>query len=551
MNEDTKESSRKKRKGLSWRAWHKWVGLFFSIFILLFCFSGIVMNHRQLLSNCEVSRWWLPEAYHIKDWNQGILRGTLPLDSAMSAELNAPLLAWGGAGCWLTDLQFGEWQDFNTGITPGIDNRKITDVVRTGDGRLWCAGLYDAYTYNNNTHAWEALLLPGNDERISDVALRGGDTIVVMTRSTLYEAVAPDYRFEERPVRTPEGYVNQTTLFKTFWMLHSGDLFGLPGRLVVDCMGLVLIILCLTGIFFFFLPYSLRRSNRKLREAQDEAVKAQAKASVARQARWMKWNLKWHNRFGSSLIILTLLLSVTGMCLRPPFMVPLVLTHTRPIPYSTMDSDNVFHDKLRALRWDDQLGVWLLSTSEGFFALDGNLQTAAPVAIPAEQAPQVSPMGITVFERSADNAGSWLIGSMSGLYRWNPLTGEVIDWYTGEPYTKPSGYPVGGHAVTGYSADMDGSPVVFEYSSAPNVALPPMPEVLSSQPMSLWNFALELHVGRCYEPFLGSILSVLFVFISGLLLTLILLSGYIIYRRSKPKKGKATDKQVLKLTNTL
>ena len=542
MGKDTNDTTKKKHKGLSWRVWHKWVGLFFSIFIILFCFSGIVMNHRQLLSGCEVSRGWLPEAYHIKDWNQGIIRGTMPLDSVMSAELGAPLLAWGQAGCWLTDSKFDKWSDFNAGITPGIDNRKITDVVQTADGRLWCSGLYDAYTYNNNTHAWEALILPGNDERISDIAMRGSDTVVVMTRSTLYEAVAPDYQFRERPVQTPDGYVNQTTLFKTFWMLHSGDLFGLPGRLVVDCMGLVLIVLCITGIFFFFLPYSLRRSNRQLRQATGEAAQTKAKASVARQARWMKWNLKWHNRFGSSLIVLTLLLSVTGMCLRPPFMIPLVLTHTRPVPCSTMDSDNAFHDKFRALRWDDRLGMWLLSTSEGFMTLGGDLQNAVPVVIPAEQAPQVSPMGITVFEKDTDDDASWLIGSMSGLYRWNLLSGSVTDWFTGEPYVKSSGYPVGGHAVTGYSADLAALPAVFDYSSAPNVALPPMPEVLRSQPMSLWNFALELHVGRCYEPFLGSVLSVLFVFISGLLLTLILISGYIIYRRSKPKQRKTTPK---------
>ena len=64
-----------------------------------------------------------------------------------------------------------------------------------------------------------------------------------------------------------------------------------------------------------------------------------------------------------------------------------------------------------------------------------------------------------------------------------------------------------------------------------------MPELMKEQPMALWNFALELHVGRCYSPFIGP-LSVLFVFLAGLLLTLTLISGYIIMNSKKKKKHK-------------
>ena len=39
-----------------WKKYHKWVGLFFSFFILMFCFSGIVLNHRTLFSKVEVNR---------------------------------------------------------------------------------------------------------------------------------------------------------------------------------------------------------------------------------------------------------------------------------------------------------------------------------------------------------------------------------------------------------------------------------------------------------------------------------------------------------------
>ncbi|MCR5394703.1 MAG: PepSY domain-containing protein [Bacteroidales bacterium] len=488
---------------MSWRVWHKWAGILLAIPIMIFCFSGVVLNHRQALSRFAVSRSWLPDAYQIEHWNQGVVRGSLWLSDSVQ-------LLYGQVGMWQTDSAMSYATDYNAGVTPGIDNRKISHVVRTADGQLWASGLYDVWRRDTVSDAWQAVQLPGNEERISDIALRGGDTLVVATRSTLYTAHGPEYTFQERPLPCPEGYTPHTTLFKTVWMLHSGELFGLPGRLVVDMLGIVLFILCVTGIIFFVLRYTIRGAR-----------------NAKQQAGWMKWQLKWHKRLGTWLIVLTVLLAVTGMCLRPPLMIPLVMTDVKPLPGSTLDDPNALHDKLRGIRWDELRQQWLLSTSEGFYWLDTTLCQSAPQ--PARPAPGVSPMGITVFEPDGDE---WLIGSMSGLYRWQPDSARILDFYTGQPYRRPTGRPVGTHAVMGYlPATPQRDAVAFEYSAAPNVAMPDMPTELQSQPMSLWNFALELHVGRCYEPFLGSVVSVLFVFISGLLLALILISGYIIVKR--------------------
>lgn len=496
------------KKRSFWRIWHRWVGLVFSVFILLFSVSGIILNHRSLFSSCEVSRSWLPQAYHIENWNQGIVKGTLSWGDS--------LLAYGQSGVWLTDSTFSSWKDMNTGFAKGIDNRKITNLVQTGDGQLWCSALYDIYRYDVDSSIWQSIELPCNSERISDMALRGEDTLVVITRSTLYEAIAPEYKFTEKHLQTPEGYESKVSLFKTVWMLHSGELFGTVGRLVVDALGIVLIVLCLTGLVFFTLPYCMRRTK--------------AAETRRRFGNWMKWNLHLHNKLGAGLFILTITLSVSGMCLRPPLMVPLVMTQTKPLPGTALDQENVMHDKLRGIRWDKEQNCWLLSTSEGFYKLSEDLSKGCLYSIDRKSAPPVSPMGITVFRKYGED---WLVGSMSGLFLWNPMQGKVTDYFTGQLYEKQAGYPVGSRAVMGWSADFGEKPIVFEYSGSINENLPPMPEVLRKQPMSLWNFALELHVGRCYEPFLGSVFSVLFVFISGLILTLTLVSGYIIYRRGK------------------
>lgn len=35
-------------KKSTWRKHHKWFGLIMAVFIILFCVSGIILNHRQL-----------------------------------------------------------------------------------------------------------------------------------------------------------------------------------------------------------------------------------------------------------------------------------------------------------------------------------------------------------------------------------------------------------------------------------------------------------------------------------------------------------------------
>jgi len=550
------------KKWLTWRSWHRWVGLVFAIFILLFCVSGIIMNHRSLVSHIEVSRWWLPSAYKLENWNGGIVKGTVDLSDIdlPGSALNGgkKLVAYGQYGTFLTDADFTKVEDYNQGFEEGVDHRQIKHLVKTSDHTLWAAANFDLYRRRPSDDRWTRIPLDGNDERLSDIALRD-DTLLVMTRSAFYASGDGGKTFERIELQTPEGYKPEVSLFKHVWMIHSGELFGTVGKIVVDLLGIVLIILCLTGITYFILPYSLKHTNRKMRtydkEKDSDKITA-AKASIKRQAGWMKWNLKWHNRLGYWLIGLTLLLSVTGMCLRPPLMVPLALTKTRPLPGTTLDNENIFHDKLRGVRWDEQLGLWIIITNEGFYAIDEDLKHSLPVMIP--NAPAVSPMGVNVFERNPqstvrDSLGNvvyhteWLIGSFSGLFVWNPLQDQVTDYFTREPYQQPTGRPIGSVMVSGFSTDLLADPeIVFEYNEGPCVrTMPPtaplmmqapeMPELLTSQPMSLWNFALELHTGRCYESLLGP-LSVMFIFMAGLLLTLILVSGFILYRRSHRKK---------------
>lgn len=542
----------------TWKKYHRWLGLVLSVFMLVFCVSGIILNHREVFSGCEVSRKWLPASYYIKNFNNGVVKGTVVKKSAahsLSSENCDSVLVYGCAGVFLTDSRLSTWQDFNAGLPESIDERNVRHVVKAKDGSLWCAALRDVYRYDENSHRWKKVELPGNEERIMDVALaKDSMTVVALTRSRVFTIVpfvqygeivkigkssSETYRVESKIIPAPKKYEPKTTLFKLVWHLHSGEFFGLPGKLVVDAIALVLIVLSITGILLFILPYGIRR-----------AKKLAAKARMKRLSKQFAWNMKWHNKIGYVTIVLTLWIAITGMCLRPPLMVPLVLSK---LPQAVGEDGNVWQDKLRAIRWDAVQGDWLVSTSEGFLRVDEDF-SQAPKMLPDDECPKLSPMGVTVWE--SDGKGGWIVGSFRGIYRWNPVNhslNQILDYFTGKPSEETSMIPISDNLVCGYSEDfLGGKPLVFDFAKGVEdakgqaVALcndepktsrneESMSDLIcETAPMSLWNVALELHVGRCYSPFLGS-LSDLFVFLSGLLITLVLLSGYIISHRRRKK----------------
>lgn len=542
----------------TWKKYHRWLGLVLSVFMLVFCVSGIILNHREVFSGCEVSRKWLPASYYIKNFNNGVVKGTVVKKSAahsLSSENCDSVLVYGCAGVFLTDSRLSTWQDFNAGLPESIDERNVRHVVKAKDGSLWCAALRDVYRYDENSHRWKKVELPGNEDRIMDVALaKDSMTVVALTRSRVFTIVpfvqygeivnigkssSETYRVESKIIPAPKKYEPKTTLFKLVWHLHSGEFFGLPGKLVVDAIALVLIVLSITGILLFILPYGIRR-----------AKKLAAKARMKRLGKQFAWNMKWHNKIGYVTIVLTLWIAITGMCLRPPLMVPLVLSK---LPQAVGEDGNVWQDKLRAIRWDAVQGDWLVSTSEGFLRVDEDF-SQAPKMLPDDECPKLSPMGVTVWE--SDGKGGWIVGSFRGIYRWNPVNhslNQILDYFTGKPSEETSMIPISDNLVCGYSEDfLGGKPLVFDFAKGVEdakgqaVALcndepkksrneESMSDLIcETAPMSLWNVALELHVGRCYSPFLGP-LSDLFVFLSGLLITLVLLSGYIISHRRRKK----------------
>ena len=481
-------------KKRTWRKQHKWLGLGMAFFMLMFCLSGVLLNHRSLISHVDVSRKYLPSRYEFKNWNGGLLRGTLPIDSLQ-------LLLYGNGGIWLTNSKASYFKDFNEGLPSGADFRQIRNVVKIAakqsnpndsvdpcepDNIIFALSPFALYRYGQHG-AWHEVRMPlAEDEKLTDVACHG-DTLVVLSREFVYTSLPPYTSFSRLQLQAPSGYDAHVSLFRTIWLLHSGELFGTPGKLFVDCIALALVMLCLTGVVFW-----LRPKHKLL----------------------LKHSLLLHDRLGRYTIVLTLLIALTGWCLRPPVMIALVMGKTPAMPGTTLHSPNPWHDKLRMLSYDEACHDWLLSTSEGFYSmsLDGG------VVRKISSAPPVSVMGLNVLQK--DKSGKWLCGSFSGLFVWDRRHATSIDYFTHKPAPKTSGPPFGKKAIAGMSQDFQ-VPVVAEYYEGTSFA--PQPATMNHLPMSLWNVALEVHSGRL---FIGSIATYVFIFVMGLLAIWCLWSGY-------------------------
>lgn len=498
---------------------HKWPSVIIAFFVIQFAVSGIILNHRGIFSKVDVSRTLLPWNYRYKNWNLAAVRGSFHLQGDSS-------LLYGNVGAWLTVDDFNTFTDYNEGFSHGIDNHKIYSVLRF-KRHLIAATHFGLYIRDLHNDKWEKINSIKNDDRIADLCIKN-DTLLILSRHYLYRTTDL-IRFEKIMLPSHEGYVKRAGLFNTLWELHSGELFGLTGQLVVDLFGLVVILMSVTGLLHYFLPGIIRR--RKERNKLSGVLK-----------KIKKKNLKWHNVAGYIFVFFLLINTTAGMFLRPPLLIAIANSYVGIIPGTHLDTPNPWHDKLRRILWDETLNKYIISTSDGFFLADKNLRT--PLA-PCTVQPPVSLMGCNIFE-PVEN-GIFIVGSFSGIFKWDFNRGTVKDYFTNQPYTRQEGIgkPIGENMAAGYVNTnkkgifwfdyntgvkiLNNSDSIYESGNPQEIIFPGMTsDISSASPMSLWNIALEFHTGRIFEHLIGSFY-ILYVPLAGLCILIVLISGFLLW----------------------
>ncbi len=477
------------------------------VFILVFAVSGIILNHREGLSAIDVSRNFLPEPYRYKNWNNAGVISSLKLSGDS-------VLVYGNIGVWLTDSAFQDFKDYNSGFAKGIDNRKVAKLLKSSTGDIFAATYFGLF--KNIKHRWQKIELPVAENRVVDLMEKDGE-IYVMTRSFLLKGKSVE-NLNLIKMPPPQNYDNKIGLFKTLWVIHSGEIYGFIGKLIVDLIAVIFIFLTITGFIFFINKYRIRSKSKKGLDS------TKVKSSSA-------WNLKWHNKIGWTTVIFLIITTFTGIFLRPPLLAAIGNSRVKKIPLTELDTPNPWFDIFRRVDYDAENGIFVVATMDGFFYSDDNFATELK---PFGSQPPASVMGVTVLENYSTN--TYLVGSFEGLFLWNYASGMVFDYIKKQPYQRPTsaGAPIGDFKVSGFSRDFMGQELVFDYDlGCLNLSSPTLPpampdEIVSASPMSLWNVALEFHTGRIFQPLVGSFY-VLVVPLVGLGTLFILISGTVVW----------------------
>jgi hypothetical protein len=486
------------------------------------------MNHRELLSGIDVGRNWMADEYRYQNWNNAAVKSYLHLGGDS-------VLIYGNIGIWLTTDNYQTFSDFNRGFARGIDNRKIFSMIKTSSGNLYAGTLFGLFGFDNTTRQWIKVNLPVDNERITSL-LEVDDNLMVMTRSEILVSgsgsgdinLAP-LTFAPLHLLAPVGYNNKTSLFKTLWVIHSGEIYGKVGKLVIDLLGLFVVVLTISGIIHFLAPNILRRRKRKHKD-------------ITGLAATKRISVKWHKQVGIVVVVLILINSLTGMFLRPPLLIPIAGAEVSKIKFSSLDNPNPWHDKLRTIIYDEDLDGFLVGTNEGIYFADRDFEDWL---IPAPVQPPLSIMGINVFEKVGHD--EYLVGTFNGLYIWMPLRQQVIDYFSGVPpqNTDTRGRPISDHMVSGLIRDLNEKTYYMDYNGGAiplnhNEGFIEMPgHLLETGKMSLWNLALEIHTARFFKFLFGE-LYILFIPLFGLSMIVLNLTGLLVWIKLYRRKTKSS-----------
>lgn len=487
------------------RVFHKYTGLILLLFIAWMSASGILLNHPDLISNVSVPGWMVPPSYYPDNWNISSLISGVQLN-----DQDESIVIAGKKGVWISSDGGDSFHPFMKGLPESDYKRKAYSVIAVDDSLfLGCEdGLYRKETLKS---AWMKIDLELHGRPVKKL-VNAGQKLFVMTDSSLTEYDLENGRQREVSLKSPEGTAREISLVTLFFDVHSGSAWGLAGKLLFDIVGLVSIFLCFTAFYIWYLPW--RRKKRKRHDREKEK----------RENRQYKWHVRQHMKFGIWGAAILLIISFTGIFMRPPLLAIIAEGSLPEVAYPNFSKPDYWHKKLHNCVFEPEHGSLLLATSDGFFRLD--LQTGSVLQRVELDIP-VFVMGATVLDYSE---GELLTGSFSGLYshsekrNLNLLTGTSVSGE--ESNIKP-----GEFMITGMMRLNDGRIVISAHEQG-LIDLPGqrsvrlnMPEDFKQNPrLPLWNFMFELHNGRIFQDLIGGFY-ILLVPLGSILFFLLTVTG--------------------------
>ena len=471
------------------------MGLALLLIFLFTAVTGILINHPSLLRSWSVPASWLGESYQYTNWNRFSFRDSVLTDDG-AMYIGGKMGVWysPGAGLAFTELNKGFPESFYS-----RDVNTLLDVEHNGSRRLFAGGRSGLFFRDQGADSWKAVKgITGTE--IVDL-LRHNGQIMAFSPHACYTAALsqenPDFVQQLMQIDTAGQWVPG---YRLLFELHSGKLFGLPGRLLADTAALILLFLCISALYIWFIPWKKRMFTAR-----------------PKKNRWLKPMYSYHLKTGIWISLLLFIIAGSGAFIRPPL---ILFSSLIPIPLASLAGKTP--EILRAVIAGD--GSLVLATRDGWYKGDPDFNPPLQSVTPPVP---VFGMGTTVLEPLQGQ--QLLVGSFSGLYKWDVDENTGVDLAGKKAPPKAGLMPgevmaaaamIDNGTFTGYADYKRGLLGVDETP----ITNRPFPTEQLEKRTSLYHFLFELHNGRFLRDIIGA-WYILYVPFIGMALMLVVFTG--------------------------
>lgn len=450
---------------------HKWLGITVCLYFIWMSITGIIINHPYLFANFSVPASWLDKG-NLKrfTWRGMIFSKKNPLEG----------FAYGDSGILKTVDGGRRFSPFMKGLPHSIKPRKVHCLYLDEANNLLFAGTESGiYICDLKKEIWRGLMFEGKGETILDIFPFKHDLLAI-SHSHFYLAKNRfPFGFKRITLKIDKKINNRSTISDFLLSIHHGLIFGLLGKLLIDLVGIVLLFLSVSAIYFWYFPHIKC------------ILQGRKRISL------YKFLRKYHSKLGIWTVIPILLVSITGFFVSFP---PMRFILAYPLGFNPKDilNRNPWKENIEKALYNPDTEKVLILTKDGLMEWDGDLKSPCK-KVSMKMPPRF--METSVFRYNLSDK-TYLIGSFSGLYKIDPLAGKVVNYLfqkTGRRKTarifgyfkKPNGDE--------YYCDCKKGIITINGNN-----LITMPEGISKTSIvSLWDFCYELHCGRIFKFILG------------------------------------------------
>ena len=505
--------SRKLYKKSKW--YHKYFGLILIFFLIEMSVSGIILNHKEVFYKYDMPSFLTPSNYDIKNFSRSAIIDFIKKDDYYYIA--------GKKGVYRAkDEEELNFKPLFDGLSPYTLKRKSYDLQEIKN-YIFLATEDGLYYLKSGEETWKKIF--DVNEVIKKTIKKDDNHLFVFSESNIYILDVRSLKIKKiTPQREGRRFV---TAVEVFFHMHDGRIWGLPGRILFDFMGLVIIFLSVSAFYMWYIP---KKINKR-------------KGNLKNNRKFYRFFHKYHKKIGVYTFIFVIIISFTAIFMRPPFIAAITDVIWPRWTYLSKIPENPWEKRIENGLYDKARNKLIIQTSEYLWEWNIRDDDFSEKAVKSKQKWPLFIMGATYLETDEDN--NYIMGSFSGFFKFYPEENKYVNLVkTADKYNriKPDkeAMVAGAFKYKGkyYIAthlqglkDLNGNKAV----------LFKQPKIMNDIKMPLWNWNFELHNGRIFKFIIGKYYIILVPF-SAVFFFLVMISGlydwfFIAVKSKKSKKS--------------